>query len=91
MIKIHVVKLMKNLRFFLERELRENESKVARFHALIDYKARLDRRESILEKMISAKRRTNSEYDLLRNQMPQIESRIVELTDELHSDWCNVL
>jgi len=40
MIKIHVVELMKSPRFFLERELRENESKVARFHALIDYKCR---------------------------------------------------
>ena len=85
MIKIHVIELMKNPRFFLERELRENESKVARFHALVDYKAQLDRHESILEKMISAKRRTNSEYDLLRNQMPQIESRIVELTDKFHA------
>ena len=71
-------------RYFLERELREHESSVVRFHVLVDYKAQLDRHESILEKMISAKRRTNSEYDLLSQQIPKIESRIVELTDKLH-------
>ena len=83
MIKIHVVELVKSPRFFLERELRENESKVVRFHALVDYKAQLDRHESILEKMINAKRRTNSEYDLLRDKIPQIESRIEEIEDIL--------
>jgi len=71
-------------RSFLERELRENESKMARFHALVDYKAQLDRHESFLEKMVSAKRRTNSEYDLLSQQMPKIESYIEELKDKLH-------
>ena len=76
---------MKNPRFLVERELRECKSKMARFHVLVDYKAQLDRHESILEKMISAKRRTNSEYDLLRNQIPQIESRIIELSDKLHA------
>jgi len=75
---------MKNSRFLVERELREHESKVSRFHAIVDYKAQLDRHESFLEKIISAKRRTNSEYDLLSQQIPKIESRIVELTDKLH-------
>lgn len=67
------------INFLLNRELQELEYQKARFHALIDYKAQLDRRESILDKMISAKRRTNSEYNLLSEKMPQIESRIEEL------------
>jgi len=70
-------------RYFLERELRDNELNVVRFNALIDYKARLDRHESFLEKMIGTKRRTDSEYYYLRDKIPQIESRIEELEDIL--------
>ncbi len=72
-------------RHFLERELRDNELKIVRFNALIDYKARLDRHESVLDRMISAKSRTNSEYNLLRDKIPQIESRIEELKDALRN------
>jgi len=72
------------INFLLNRELQQLEYQKARFHALIDYKAKLDRRESVLDKIISAKRRTDSEYNLLRDKIPQIESRIEELTDKLH-------
>jgi len=72
-----------NNRFLLNRELQELEYQKTRFHVLIDYKAQLDRRESILDKMVGAKRRTNSEYNLLRDKIPQIESRIEELEDIL--------
>lgn len=74
-----------NNRFLLNRELDELEYQKTRFHALIDYKAKLDRRESILDRMIGAKRHTNSEYNLLRDKIPQIESRIEELKDALRN------
>ena len=72
-----------NNRFLLNKELQKLEYQKTRFHALIDYKARLDRHESVLDRMISAKRRTNSEYNLLRDGIPQIESRIEEIEDVL--------
>lgn len=64
--------------------MRECESKMARFHALVDYKTQLDRHESILDKVINAKGRTLSEYDSLKEQMPKIESHIEEIKDKLH-------
>lgn len=74
---------MMKINFLLNRELDELEYQKTRFHALIDYKAQLDRRESVLDRMIGAKRRTNSEYNLLRDKIPQIESRIEEIEDIL--------
>lgn len=74
---------MMKINFLLNKELQELEYQKARFNALIDYKEKLDRRESILDRMIGAKRRTNSEYNLLRDKIPQIESRIEELEDIL--------
>ena len=67
----------------LEWELRKCELKVQEFHTLVGYKAELEESESILDRMIGAKRRTNSEYNLLRDKIPQIESRIEELEDIL--------
>ena len=74
---------MMKINFLLNRELDELEYQKMRFHALVDYKAQLDRRESILERIIGAKRRTDSEYYYLRDRIPQIESRIEELKDIL--------
>lgn len=72
-------------RFLLNKELDKLEYQKMRFHALVDYKAQLDRRESILEKMIGVKRRTDSEYYYLSEKIPQIESRIEDLKDKLHT------
>ena len=72
--------------FLLNRELDELEYQKMRFHALIDYKAQLDRRESLLEKIIGAKWRTDSEYNLLRARIPQIESRIEEIQTRISKE-----
>lgn len=76
---------MKNPRFLLEWELRKCELKVQEFHTLVGYKAELEESESLLEKVIGAKSRVESDYNLLRPQMPSLETRILELKDELHT------
>lgn len=78
-------KKMMKITFLLNKELQELEYQKTRFHALIDYKAQLDRRESVLDRMIGAKRRTNSEYDLLKEQKPKIQSRIEDIKDQLRT------
>ena len=70
-------------RFFLERELYEIQHKKAKFQALIEYKAKLDREESIFDKLIMAKLKVNSEYDYLSEILPGLESRKQELFDLL--------
>jgi len=70
-------------RFFLERELQQLQYKKARFQALIVYKAKLDRNESIFEKLIQTKTQIDSEYDYLSEIMPGLESREQEIVSKL--------
>ena len=70
-------------KYFLEKELQDIRYKKARFQALIQYKAELDRNESMFDKLIMAKLKVNSEYDYLSERMSGLESREQELIDSL--------
>jgi len=75
--------------YLLERELTTLKERVARYYALDKIRRDFDQDgETILDKLIGAKKRTMAEYDLLHPQLEKTHSRIEEISSMLeHAKW----